>query len=84
MLKEAHDTLVRGVITGIFDYEDDFKDKLLKQIGWNKDSYEIERCHLATNFRLTVVHDYGREKDVYIPSTEVYDWVLELQTKLGE
>ena len=78
-LQAAHDTLVYGVIRVIFQFPNEFKYQVLKDIGWNNDYYTIERCHLANSFRVTLKHDDGREKDIYIPSTKVYSWVLELQ-----
>lgn len=81
-LQLAHDTLVRGVIQAIFQYEDEFKKKVLSSSGWKPEYYTIERCHIANAFRVTLKREDGREKDMYIPSTEVYSWVLELQSTL--
>ena len=83
-LQSAHDTLVRGVIQVIFQHEDSFKQKVLSSTGWKYEDYTLERCHLANNFRLTLRRKDGREKDMYIPSTEVYSWVLELQSTLKQ
>lgn len=82
MLQEAHDTLIYGVLRVVFQYEDDFKLSLLAYSGWKGDSYKLERCHIAQSFRVTLKHDDGREKDIYIPSSKVYDWVLKLQAKV--
>lgn len=78
-LQAAHDTLVKGVIQCIFQFPNEFKSQLLESTGWKDDCYSIERCHIANSFRVTLKHDDGREKDIYIPSTKVYSWVLELQ-----
>lgn len=82
MLQDAHNTLVCGVIQVIFQYEGDFKKDVLSSSGWKPEHYTIERCHIANAFRVTLKRDDGREKDIYIQSSEVYSWVLELQTKV--
>lgn len=81
-LQAAHGTLVDGVIRAIFQYEEDFKQKVLKSNGWYHEDYELERCHLANSFRFTLKHFDGRERDMYIPSTDVYKWVLDTQSNI--
>lgn len=81
MLQQAHET-TKAVLQVIFQYEDDFKKRVLQRCGWRHDSFEIERCHAAQNFRLTLKRDDGRERDIYIPSQDVYDWFLTLQDEV--
>ncbi len=79
-VKEAHQ-LVSATIEMVFDHEDLFKEKVLgglRCVGWNSGDYSIERCHAAMIYRITLKHDDGREKDLYIPSTDVYSWSIEL------
>lgn len=83
-LQAVHDTLVYGVIRVIFQYEDDFKQKVLKSNGWHHEDYKLERCHIANAFRVTLKRDDGREKDIYIPSSEVYAWVIDMQKMVIE
>lgn len=64
-LQQAHN-LMRCVIQVIFQYKDSFKKEVLGKHGWNHDEYEIERCHMAEAFRITLKHDDFREKDLYI------------------
>lgn len=81
-LQEAHDTLVYGVIRVIHQYENSFKENFTGHNGWHHEHYKIERCHLSSSFRLTLKHLDGREKDIYIPSEDVYKWVLEIQSTI--
>ena len=67
----------------IFDNECSFKTEVLTLNGWESTSYTIDRCHAALRYRLTLKHDDGREKDVYIDSNEVYGWIDSLGI-LGE
>lgn len=74
---EAHE-LVSATVRTIFDHELSFKREVLGRHGWNHEDYVIERCHAARNYRLTLKHDDGREKDLYIPSNDVLSWVESL------
>lgn len=66
-----------GIIQTIFDPKciQSFKEKVLHDIGWKHNEYDIERCHGAMNYRLTLKHDDGREKDLYIDSNTVHSWL---------
>lgn len=80
-LQEAHSIISQGVIQVIFENEDSFKKEVLSQNGWDHSEYTIERVHCAEAYRLTLKHDDFREKDVYIPSGEVYSWFMSEQDK---
>lgn len=78
-LKDAH-KLVSATIQMVFDHEDKFKEDVLggkRSVGWESDEYNIERCHAANIYRLTLKHDDGRQKDLYIDSGDVYTWSVE-------
>lgn len=81
MLQQTHQTM-KCVLQVIFEYEEDFKRQVLKGCGWEYDSYEIERCHMAEAFRITLKHDDFREKDLYINCNVVYDWFISNQKKV--
>lgn len=77
-LKDAHQ-LVSATIQIIFDNEYNFKEDILggkRSVGWGSDSYTIERCHAANMYRLTLKHDDGRMKDLYVDSRDVYTWAV--------
>ena len=81
---EAH-KLVSATIGTIFSDEGSFKQQVLALPvhTWNINDYTIERCHTALRYRLTLKHNDGRERDIYIDASEVYDWVDGLRI-LGE
>lgn len=81
-VKEAHD-LVSATITTIYNNEKSFIDTCLKGNGWSSDVCTINRCHAALRYRITLKHDDGREKDLYIDTNTVYDWLDRLEI-LGE
>lgn len=81
-VKDAHN-LVAATITTIFNNEKCFIDEVLKGNGWSSDVCTIERCHAALRYRITLKHDDGREKDLYITLDSVYDWLNSLEI-LGE
>lgn len=66
-----------GIIQIIFNpkYIQSFKEEVLHDVGWEHDEYDIERCHGAMVYRLTLKHDDGREKDLYIASDTVHSWL---------
>ena len=75
-IKEAHQ-MVSGTIQMVFLHEKSFKENVLSGkscVGWDSDEYSIERCHAANIYRITLRHDNGREKDIYLKSTEVCAW----------
>ncbi|CAH9017024.1 conserved hypothetical protein [Vibrio phage 193E37-1] len=79
-LKDAHQ-LVTATIRMVFDNENLFKEQVLggkRCVGWNSDEYSIERCHAANIYRVTLKHEDGREKDLYIESSDVYTWSVGL------
>ena len=49
-----------------------------RNVGWESDEYSIERCHMANCYRITLKHDDGREKDIYIEAADVYTWSVGL------
>lgn len=69
---------MQTTIAIIFDYEGDFKYKVLDRHGWKHDEYKIERCHSALHYRITLRHYDGREKELYINSFDVYSWLEDL------
>lgn len=73
-------TVVRCIIETIFNYEQSFKEDVLSNRHWKVEgSYHIERCHMAASrFRITMVNDELREKDLYIPAEDVHSWYEEL------
>lgn len=65
----------------VFDNGDKFKEDVLggkRSVGWDSNEYTIERCHTANVYRLTLKHDDGRMKDLYVDSRDVYSWTVEL------
>ncbi|CAM0048442.1 hypothetical protein VPHK406_0097 [Vibrio phage K406] len=79
-LKDAHQ-LVSATVRMVFDHEKLFKEDVLggkRSVGWESEDYSIERCHAANIYRLTLKHDDGREKDIYVASAEVYTWSVGL------
>lgn len=84
-LQQAHNIISQCVIRVIFDNGDSFKREVLKDNGWYIDDYEIERVHCANAYRITLKHIDYREKDIYVPSNDVYSWFMGEQEKiLGE
>ncbi|AGG57867.1 hypothetical protein VPBG_00095 [Vibrio phage helene 12B3] len=76
-LKDAHQ-LVSATVRMVFDHEKLFKEGVLggkRSVGWESEDYSIERCHAANIYRLTLKHDDGCEKDIYVNSSEILDWV---------
>lgn len=72
----AHN-IVSYIVQYIFDNEDSFKEDILggkRAIGWESEDYKIERCHAAKRYRVTLKHDDGREKDIYVESDKVITW----------
>lgn len=78
----AHE-LVTATITTIFNEEESFIDHCLKDNGWSSEVCTIERCHAALRYRITLLHEDGRQKDLYIECSKVYDWLDSLEI-LGE
>ncbi|AUR91541.1 hypothetical protein NVP1161O_099 [Vibrio phage 1.161.O._10N.261.48.C5] len=79
-LKDAHQ-LVSATIRMVFDHEKLFKEDVLggkRNVGWESEGYSIERCHAANIYRLTLKHDDGREKDIYVDSSKIYGWSVGL------
>ena len=79
-LKDTHQ-LVSATVQMVFDHEDKFKEDVLggkRSVGWESDEYNIERCHAANSYRLTLKHEDGRQKDLYVDSGDVYTWAVGL------
>ena len=79
-LKDAHQ-MVKATIEMVFLHEKSFKENVLGGklcVGWESDEYSIERCHMANCYRITLKHDDGREKDIYIEAKDVYTWSVGL------
>jgi len=81
-IAHAHE-LVTATITTIFNNEKSFIDHCLKDNGWSSEVCTIERCHAALRYRITLLHDDGRQKELYIECSKVYDWLDSLEI-LGE
>ncbi|MCP3683616.1 MAG: hypothetical protein GY861_13095 [bacterium] len=74
-------TVVRCILEVVFhpQYELDFKTKVLAHNGWKHEEYQIERMHMSGyNFRLSLKHNDGREKELYIHGDDVYSWYRDL------
>lgn len=78
-IKQAHEIISQCVIRTIFDYESTFKSTLLHRNGWEHNSYTLERVHCANSYRITLLHEDGRRKDIYLDSNDVYSWYIDLQ-----
>jgi hypothetical protein len=81
ILQESQDVL-RNVLYIIFEYEGRFKDEVLggkRCVGWDSEEYEVDKCHAATNYRVTLSHIDGRKKDIFINSIDIHSWILKLQ-----
>lgn len=79
-LKDAHQ-MVKATIEMVSLHEKSFKENVLggeRCVGWGSDEYFVERCHAAEAYRVTLKHDDGREKDIYIESKDVYTWSVSL------
>lgn len=73
---DAHN-IISYIVQYIFDNEDAFKEDILggkQAVGWESEDYEIERCHVAKRYRVTLKHNDGREKDIYVESNDVISW----------
>lgn len=75
--KEAQ-TVVRCILEAVFNYkhEPDFKQSMLQRAtGWDINEFTIERMHMSGyNFRVEVMHDDGRQEDVYLSGDDVFEW----------
>lgn len=80
-LQDSFD-IIQNVIVGVYQFEDEFKEKLLHNIGWSEDVFDIQRLHIATQTRITVRNTDWQEKDVYLDTQKVLDWWLNKQDEL--
>ena len=83
MIQQTQQT-TKCILEVVFKYEKSFKADVLggkRCVGWEDDEYSIEFCHAATNWRITLKHDDGREKDIFIPCGYVHSWFIKLQDK---
>ena len=84
MLQEFQNTL-KCVIQVIFQDEERFKEEVLggkRCVGWDSNTYRIERCHAAMHYRISLIRDDGRKKDIYADAKDVLVWFLKLQDEV--
>ncbi|AGN51564.1 hypothetical protein VPLG_00125 [Vibrio phage eugene 12A10] len=79
-------TVVRCILEVVFSYqhEPDFKQDMLQHAtGWDINDFTIERMHMSGyNFRVEVLHDDGRKREVYLKGEDVFEWYEHLGKKL--